>query len=133
MEQEQINKQIFDRIENIEKIVFGTKTKNKISGGGKAVSLEMDFNMGKRAFIKKYGKGLSGPKKFVLMLAYLAKGKIDGEVKIEDIKKNWNKMTSLFEGEFNTYYSTMAKDNNWADSKKYGIWFLVKDWKSIFS
>jgi len=133
MEQEKINKQIFDRIEYLEKMVFGAKIKDKILGKNKAVFLEADFSMGKRAFIKKYGKGLSGPKKFVLMLAYLSKGKIGGEVKIEDIKKNWNKMTSLFEGEFNTYYSTMAKDNNWADSKKHGVWFLVKDWKNIFA
>lgn len=130
MTQEQINKQIFRRLEKIEHTVFVPKTKK--SNMRKVKTTKIDFNISKRAFIKNYGEGLSGPKKFVLMLAYLTKGKIGDEKSIEEIKNNWNKMTSLFECEYNSYYSITAKDNNWADSKKYGIWFLVKDWEKIF-
>jgi len=104
----------------------------------KYFSGEIDFDMNERAFIKKYGKGMSGPKKFVLILAYLVKGEVGKEKSIKEIRKHWSKMTSLLKnrrgekGEFNTYYSTTAKDNNWVDSKKYGFWFLTEDWKKIF-
>lgn len=104
-----------------------------------SLSGEVDFDMNERAFIKKYSKGLSGPRKFVLILAYLVKGKIGEEKPIVEIKKHWNKMTALFKtrrgetGKFNTYYSTTAKDNNWVDSKKYGFWHLISNWTEIFS
>lgn len=130
MVQEQINKQIFGRLEKLENEVFKSKTKNSQP---EAEFSKIDFDMSKRAFIKKYGKRLSGPKKFVLMLSCLVKGKVGGEISMEEIKKHWDKMTSLFGGKFNTYYSTTAKDNNWADSKKHGTWFLTKDWQNIFS
>ncbi|MDP2947459.1 MAG: hypothetical protein Q8N88_05075 [Nanoarchaeota archaeon] len=93
---------------------------------------KVDFDMSERAFIKKYSKGMSGHKKFVLILTYLVKGKIGEEKLVGEIKKHWNKMTTLLGGEFNAYYSTTAKDNNWVDSKNYGFWFLTKHWKEIF-
>jgi len=133
MNQKEINKQIFKRLEKLEQIVFKIKQKDKVQHENQTNFFKIDFNISKRAFIKKYSKGLSGPKKFVLMLACLVRGKIGDETSIKEIKKNWNKMTSLFEGKLNSYYSTTAKDNNWADSKKHGVWFLTKDWKKIFS
>lgn len=133
MTQEQINKQIFARLEKIERIIFESK-KNKNARKNKGDNnTEINFGLSERAFMKKYGKDLSGPKKFVLLLAYFVKGKIGEEISIEEVKKKWEKMTSLCGGKFNTYYSTTAKDNNWADSKKYGVWFLTKDWKEIFA
>ncbi len=132
MDQKEINKQIFKRLEKLEYIVLKTKGKNKGRNKTRTSFPKLDFNISQRAFIKKYGKGLSGPKKFALIVAYLANGKEGKEVSIGEIKKNWDKMTSLLGGKFNTYYSTTAKDNNWADSKKYGIWFLTKDWQKIF-
>lgn len=102
------------------------------------LSPKINFNMSERAFIKKYSKWLSGPKKFVLILAYLAQGEIKKEKSIVEIKNHWNKMTSLLKkkrekGEFNPYYSITAKDNNWVDSKKYGFFHLTNSWMEIFS
>jgi len=110
------------------------KIKQSISLSG-----EVDFDMNERAFIKKYSKRMNGPKKFVLILAYLVKGKIEEEKPVVEIRKHWNRMTALFKarkgesGKFNTYYSTTAKDNNWVDSKKYGFWHLTSNWAEIFS
>lgn len=98
----------------------------------KAFSVEVDFNMNERAFIKKYGKGMSGPRKFVLILAYLVKGKVGQEKSLSEIENHWNKMTSLVRGKFNRFYSARAKENNWVDSKKTGFYQLTSDWKKIF-
>ena len=59
-------------------------------------------------------KGLSGPKKFVLLVAFLAKGRtgISGKN-----SKKWKiagrTMTGLLGGKFNRFYSNSAKDNGW--------------------
>ena len=98
----------------------------------KCFSGEIDFDMNERAFIKKYGKGMSGPKKFVLILAYLVKGKVGQEKSLSEIENHWNKMTSLVGGKFNRFYSARAKENNWVDSKKTGFYQLTSDWKKIF-
>ena len=112
--------------------------RRKSLGTELAVSMRINFNMNKRAFIKKYGKGMSGPKKFVLILAFLVKGEIRKDKSIREIKKHWNKMTFLLKkkgekGVFNAYYSTTAKDNNWVDSKKSGLYHLTPSWIGIFS
>jgi len=115
------------------------KPDRKLPGTTAAIPTKSDFDMSERAFIKKYSKRISGgPKKFVLILAYLVKGEIGKEKSIEEIKKHWNKMTSLLKkkgekGEFNSYYSITAKDNNWVDSKKHGFFHLTNDWTKIFS
>ena len=93
---------------------------------------EVDFNMNERAFIKKYSKGMSGSKKFVLVLAYIVKDKVGLEKSLNEIKGQWNKMTSLLKGKFNRYYSATAKENNWVDSKKTGFYHLTLNWKDIF-
>lgn len=133
MAQEKINKQIFARLEKIERTIFKSKKNGGAENKKSDNNVKINFELSERGFVKKYGKDLSGPKKFVLLLAYFVKGKIGEKISIEEIKKKWKKMTSLCGGEFNTYYSTTAKDNNWADSKKYGVWFLAKDWKEIFA
>jgi hypothetical protein len=96
-------------------------------------SLRFDSNA--RAFVKSHAKGLSGPKKFVLILAYLAKGDIHKEVSLGNIQKLWNSMTSssLLGMEFNLSFSIRAKENGWVDSKKRGIYTLDDSWKTIFN
>ena len=133
MKQGQSNVEIMKRIEKLEAVVFGPKkTVAKLSKSA-GLAFDLDFGINNRAFVKKYSKRLSGPKKFILILSYLAKGQTKTEVSIDKIKKDWGKMKSLFGGEFNAFYSTTAKDNNWANSEKHGLWFLTKDWKNIFS
>jgi len=63
----------------------------KLSEIKPVIPTKINFSMNKRAFIKKYSKGMSGPKKFVLILAYLVKGEIGKEKSLDEIKKHWKK------------------------------------------
>jgi len=92
-------------------------------------SEKVSFDMSERAFVKKYRKEMSGPKKFVLLLSYLVKGKIGKEISVDEVEKHWNKLKSVLKAqkkekmEFNSYYANAAKNNNWVDSKKFGFYF----------
>jgi hypothetical protein len=96
--------------------------------------IDIDFGIPLRPFVKQYAKGLSGPKKFVLLLSRLAKGDVKKEVGIEEIKKHWNKMKakSLLGLDFNTFYPTRAGENDWVEAKEKGIYNLRPSWKEIF-
>jgi hypothetical protein len=98
------------------------------------LSDNMDFSMPIRAFIKKYSKRLSGPKKFTLLVAYLSQGDLEKEVKLTDVVENWDKMRSknLLGMQFNRFYAITAKDNDWVKTKKHGIYSLRPSWKGIF-
>lgn len=92
----------------------------------------MNFDLNERAFVKKYAKPLSGPKKFVLIIAYLSKGQISKDVSLENIKKMWGGMSGLIGTEFNTFYAVAAKDNGWVNPVKRGVYILTASWKEIF-
>ena|SRR2546428_116420 len=96
-------------------------------------SQELDFDMPMRAFVKTHGQKLSGPKKFVLLAAYLAKGQEGKEVQLKEIERHWNRTTSLMGGRFNRFYSNIAKENGWVNTRKAGIYILRQSWKAIFS
>jgi len=94
-----------------------------------------DFTMPIRPFVKKYAKGMSGPKKFTLILAYMVKGDKSIQISLESIKNSWDKMTSgsLLGMKFNRFYSGQAKDNDWVESKKSGNYNLRPSWMDIFA
>jgi len=94
----------------------------------------IDFNKPLRPFIKQYAKGMSGPKKFVLLISRLVGGDLKKEVALKEIEKQWQKMTSksLLAMDFNRFFAGQAKDNDWVDSKKKGFYFLRPSWKDIF-
>jgi hypothetical protein len=98
-----------------------------------STSVKLDFTKSERAFVKVHARGLSGPKKFVLLLAHLAKGGIGKEVSLNEVQKRWNKMTAgtLLGCKFNTFYSNTAKDNGWVDTKEKGIYVLTSSWKEV--
>ena len=111
------------------------KKKLEPSPPGKSDALRnLDFEANERGFVKAHARGLSGPKKFVLLVAHLAKGKVGTEVEVKEVEKRWNKMTAsnLLDGEFNTFYSTTAKENGWVNTKRKGIYFLRPQWREIF-
>jgi len=87
-----------------------------------------------RPFIKQYGVGLSGPKKFTLVLAHPSGGTPTKKVALEDIQRRWNRMTarSLLGMKFNRFYSAAAKDNDWVNTEKSGLYYLRPSWKNIF-
>lgn len=90
-----------------------------------------NFLLNERAFIKRYGKNLSGPKKFVLLAAYIAKGNTKKIVKSEEITKKWKKLLSFMGGKSQKNYSTRAKENGWINSPEYGNYILTEQWVEI--
>lgn len=98
-------------------------------------SNNIDFTLNERNFVKTYGKNMNGQKKFVLLLAYIAKGKTDVDVEIGTVQSKWGKMTAkeLLGYSYNDKYPTAAKTNGWIDSKKYGTYHLRITWIEIFS
>jgi len=124
--------QLAQRIERLEKIVFGkggSKPKQEI---GTTTPIEINFSLNERAFVKRYASTKSGPKKFTLLLAYLAKGKVGENISLSDIKKHWNKMKakSLL-GEFNMFYPNDAKTHGWVDVGGHGVYKLTKEWEQV--
>ena len=95
---------------------------------------QVDLNIPIRPFIKKHAKGMSGPKKFTLLLAKLAKGDLKAEIALSEIERNWNKMrsTSLMGMNFNRFYPIQAKNNDWVDSARKGFYKLRPSWRQIF-
>ena len=114
---------IITRIEKLEKVVFGSDMKEKrLPAKTSNIKMDIDFSINERAFVKRYATDKSGPKKFTLLLAYLAKGEIEKNIELSEIKKHWGKMTSkTLLGKFNMFYPNDAKTRGWIDSKKYCI------------
>jgi hypothetical protein len=98
-------------------------------------STQVDLDVPLRAFVKKYAKGMSGPKKFTLLLARLARGHLKTEIALSEIESSWNKMRagSLMGMNFNRFYSVQAKTNDWVDSGRKGFYKLRPSWREIFS
>jgi hypothetical protein len=94
----------------------------------------LDFAKPVNPFVKKYGRSLSGPEKFTLLLAWFAKGDLKKEVRLSEIQERWSRMTSksLLGFEFNPYYPAEARNNDWVELKKRGIYNLRPSWKEIF-
>ena len=89
---------------------------------------ELDFSLPIRPFIKRYAKGVSGPRRFAILVAHLAKGDVKAEIAFKDIEKQWNKMTQLMGGRFNPAHASRAKDNGWVDSPRHGVYKLLGGW-----
>jgi hypothetical protein len=109
------------------------KPSSKKTEGG--ITSEIKFNLTERNFVKTYVKGMSGSKKFTLLLAYLAKGKINSDTELGIISTKWDKMKSkdLLGVPFNRKYPTEAKTAGWVDSVKKGTYRLCSSWMEIFS
>lgn len=87
------------------------------------------FSLNPRAFMKKYGRNGTGAQKFTLLLARLANGDSSREVTFETIKSQWDKMKGII-GKFNPAYSLRAKDEDWVETKKQGVYLLKPSWKN---
>lgn len=94
---------------------------------------KVDFTKPERAFVKTYARGLSGPKKFVLVLSFLTKGEQGKEIEVKEIQRHWNKMTAsnLLGAEYNGKYATVAKENGWVDATRHGVYKLKQSWKEV--
>lgn len=94
---------------------------------------KLHFGSNERNFIKTYSHGMSGAKKFTLLLAFLSKGKIGNEVALIEIETAWNRMKAknLMGYKFNRKYSTEAKTEGWVNSGKHGFYQLLNGWMDI--
>lgn len=127
---------LITRIEHLEAEVFGGKVKRAEESAktpAKTKSQKLDFSINIRAFVKRFVADKSGPKKFVLLLAYLAKNEIGKNIALGDIRKEWNRMSakSLL-GKFNRFYPNEAKTQGWIDSKEYGTYCLADSWQKSY-
>lgn len=106
----------------------------KVSRQRKEIDVpKFDFTMTGRSFIKLYAKGMSGSKRFALLLAYLTKGNLGQVVKLEEIENHWKKMgAKSLMGKFARIYSTRAKENDWVESPKSKEYKLRPSWDKIF-
>lgn len=89
---------------------------------------QISFEMSTLAFMNKYARGLSGPKKFTLLVARMVKGNTSGQVPYQDVAAQWNKMRTVLGGKCNAAHGNRAKAAGWVDSDK-GGWKLTSSWK----
>jgi hypothetical protein len=93
-------------------------------------SASVDFGLQVRHFMKLFSVKMSGPKRFVLLLAYMAHGATGTPIQVSELQKLWNTMVGMLGG-FNTAYPTRAKDNGWVDATKPGTYVLLPGWEEI--
>ena len=92
------------------------------------VRAALDFSLPAPAFVKRHGKGLGGPQKFVVLLARLSGGKTGVAVSRKELEKVWNRMTGLMGGKFHPMYAARATENGWVDAPKTGHYALRSSW-----
>jgi len=108
--------------------------RENIGSQSKITTRDLDFEIPIRPFVKKYAKRLSGPKKFVLLLAWLAEGNEEKEVSLVEIITQWNKMKahSLLGLKFNRFFLAQAQENDWIERLGKGVYRLRPSWRNIF-
>lgn len=85
---------------------------------------KVSFSLNSRAFMNKYAKDMSGSRKFTLLLARLAHGKVGQEISGDEISSTWNRMKSILGGPYNAAHATRAKAEGWVNSSKWGHYAL---------
>jgi ABC-type hemin transport system ATPase subunit len=94
---------------------------------------DLSFSLNVLAFMKKFAKGMSGSRKFTLLLAHLVKGKTGQEISGERIASAWNRMKQVLGGAYNAVHATRAKAEGWIDSPKWGHYALSNSWREAAS
>ena len=121
-------KRLEDQIQNLQRLVLRSHIATK-KGYKKRTTTTgaIDFSLNERAFVKRYAEKKSGPRKFTILLGYLAAGEVGKDIPLTTIQGRWNKMKSLL-GKFNRFYANQAKNQGRVDSKKRGTYRLTKEW-----
>jgi len=89
----------------------------------------VSFGSNLRAFVKRYAKSKSGAQKFTLLLAFLTGGDDSVEVPVSSVAAAWKKAAGLLGGQYQTMYGTLAKEDDWAESPKKGVYKLSNNWR----
>ena len=131
---EQAHELLGDALSILRKEKTKAPVKTSSATNKKTTHRALDFSTPIRAFVKRNGNGMSGPKKFTLLVAYLTKGETTKQTSLAEIEKQWNKMTakSLLGMKFNRFYSSQAKENDWVITGKTGSYSLRPSWKEVF-
>lgn len=119
--------ELVQRVAALEKAVFSDDIKTPVHSG------KFDWSLNERAFVTRYAKNMTGTEKFVLLVAYLAKGEVDTSVTLSSVEKLWSKMTakSLLGMHFNRKYTSDAKARGWLDGAGQGKYQLTYGWTEI--
>jgi hypothetical protein len=94
------------------------------------------FALNERAFVKRYARDVvGGGRKFVVLMAFLAKGDAKKDVAVSDLEQLWNRTSSqsLIGMKFNRKFPTIAKEHGWVNSRKRGFYNLEQSWKDVFA
>jgi hypothetical protein len=94
-----------------------------------SVDKALDFKLNAKAFMKKFGAGLSNHQRFTLLLARLVEGKTGKAIKAADVATVWNKMKPIMGGAYNAAYPTRASEKGWVNSMGKGQYVLADSWK----
>lgn len=97
-----------------------------------SVAPDIDFTRPVRPYMKIFA-GLSGSRKFVLLLAWLAKGDLEKQVPLSEIQSLWDSMSGMLKTKFNRKFSSEAKDADWVDTRKFGLYNLRPNWKEALT
>ena len=118
---------IYRGVAELEKVnEFETADELPIPAAEEAV----DFTLPVRPFMKRFASNSAGPKKFTMLLAYMAQGGSNVEIKRAELEAAWSRMSGILGGGFNGAYATRAKDFGWVDSPKNGVYVLLPSWKA---
>lgn len=109
-----------------------TKSKKNIVQVANPAPRKLDFSKPVRPFMKSYSQGMNGQKKFTLLLAKLVKGDLTKGFPLTEIEAHWKKMTAIMEMDFNRFFTSKARDEDWVESSK-GQYKLRPSWKAIFN
>lgn len=93
---------------------------------------DVDLSLPRRAFMRKYGRAMSGAQRFTLLVAHMTSGDRNKQVLYPEIQRQWNKMTALLGGKFNGAHSIRARERGWVDSPERSVYVVLPSWRGIF-
>jgi hypothetical protein len=114
-----------DNQENHQTEAIPTETPN-------SVAQEIDFTRPIRPYMKTF-VDLSGSRKFVLLLAWLAKGDPEKQIPLADVQSQWDNMSGMLKIKFNRKFSSEAREADWVDTRKSGLYNLRPNWTKVLT
>jgi hypothetical protein len=91
---------------------------------------DIDFSTPARPFMKSFA-GLSGARKFVLLVAWMSKGDPETQVSLSEVENLWHSMSGMLKATFNRKFTSDAKESDWVQTKKVGFYNLRPSWKEV--
>jgi hypothetical protein len=93
----------------------------------------LDFDLPVRAFVNRYAKNLSGPRKYAVLVARLCGGTVGQTVSPREVERQWRSMTEPMGGDYNAAYASRAKNEGWVDAPDRNSIVLLKHWTNALN